>query len=1058
MMYPLLFLCALIGCSQGFLPSIQSPDLESLTHEDITMDALLAVGSDACKEDAQIKGQTFNQPALLNPENLLYACLGVSGDAGLSGSKFREALNEIISENSLIDRDQAFRPAHHFNDEEIERGRDIITQGVSIVKANLQQENFEAARRALGAVTHTLQDFYSHSNWFELGNQYPNPNLLRPDLQLQNTAGVNTPTCNDCDMKVCPNVILPQILNTNTLTSGYVSLTPQGKCNHGDSTRGGINKDFGGGELTPDGTDPHLVASFTATEATKNLLQDLRTAFGNTLFLRMLGITRSAVVCFVIDTTGSMGDDIAEVRKLTSQIINDNIGTANEPSLYILVEFNDPVVGPVTSTTDPEEMKQTVNSIRVAGGGDIPELSLTGIELALLTAPPLSDIFVFTDAPPKDTQLLDTVKSLIESTRSKVSFLLTNALSRRRSRRSALTNAANSFYQQLAQLSGGQAIEVTKATLPLATAIIKDSITSSLGGAVTLLQVDSSQTKTFSFLVDPRVQNMTLYITGLSINFTLQNPAGVSQNSTPGAGPLASVFLVGNLYRVPLNEGNLTGRWQITITSPQDYSLRVTGRSTLNLMSQFVEVFDGPHPGFAEISARPPAGQNATLLVTVTGAEMLFGVELGLVSADGELLRNSSVTRLREGTYLARVPRLPDVPFTLLLMGQEADGRRFQRQSTTQIQASQITLQVQRSVVLVPGEPISVPFTVETRGIEGVIGIRARDDQRFVTAFDNSLNVDSTGNATGMLSLSVPTGTPSGTTSVVTIEAESTETRQSNFALLRLSVIQRLHQDIDITPPVCRVLNDSLDCPVLCGNATWEVRLLMTDGNGTGLQPPRISITIPDRPVNETSTTIIDQVQDENGYNATLLTYRASCCVTTVEISAVDKESNVGREDDNISKPINRKRQHKSFLRKKQNMRVINRHRLHQRNSTGNNRQQHGTKVQDIDVTPPVCRVVSESLDCPVPCWDGWWEVTLHMTDGNGTGIKYPHTSYKITDKLFNQTFFNFLPAKKDENGYNVTLINFVASCCDTNVEISAVDNANNVGRNEELKCGPTHK
>ena len=106
-------------------------------------------------------------------------------------------------------------------------------------------------------------------------------------------------------------------------------------------------------------------------------------------------------------------------------------------------------------------------------------------------------------------------------------------------------------------------------------------------------------------------------------------------------------------------------------------------------------------------------------------------------------------------------------------------------------------------------------------------------------------------------------------------------------------------QDIDVTPPVCRVVNESLDCPVPCGNAMWEVTLLMTDGNGTGLRDPRISIT----PVNETSTAIIDQVKDENGYNATLLTYRASCCVTNVEFSAVDNEGNVGRCDFSIRQP-----------------------------------------------------------------------------------------------------------------------------------------------------------
>lgn len=39
-------------------------------------------------------------------------------------------------------------------------------------------------------VPHTLQDFYSHSNWVELGNVEPFSNLLRADLPLENLAGV----------------------------------------------------------------------------------------------------------------------------------------------------------------------------------------------------------------------------------------------------------------------------------------------------------------------------------------------------------------------------------------------------------------------------------------------------------------------------------------------------------------------------------------------------------------------------------------------------------------------------------------------------------------------------------------------------------------------------------------------------------------------------------------------------------------------------------------------------------------------------------------------------
>ena len=56
----------------------------------------------------------------------------------------------------------------------------------------------------------------------------------------------------------------------------------------------------------------------------------------------MIGIARASVVCFVIDTTSSMHDDIQEVKRVVNQIIDSTKGTQDEPSEYILVPFNDP--------------------------------------------------------------------------------------------------------------------------------------------------------------------------------------------------------------------------------------------------------------------------------------------------------------------------------------------------------------------------------------------------------------------------------------------------------------------------------------------------------------------------------------------------------------------------------------------------------------------------------------------------------------------------------------------------------------------------------------------
>ncbi|XP_051505852.1 uncharacterized protein LOC127413059 [Myxocyprinus asiaticus] len=102
----------------------------------------------------------------------------------------------------------------------------------------------------------------------------------------------------------------------------------------------------------------------------------------------------------------------------------------------------------------------------------------------------------------------------------------------------------------------------------------------------------------------------------------------------------------------------------------------------------------------------------------------------------------------------------------------------------------------------------------------------------------------------------------------------------------------------DTTPPVCRVVNESLQCPLSCGNATWEVTYIMTDINGSGIDYPSF-ITTGSGEINIT----LDTTLDENGYNATLVTYTGSCCFTEVEIIVLDKAGNRGKCPFSIQHP-----------------------------------------------------------------------------------------------------------------------------------------------------------
>jgi von Willebrand factor type D domain len=126
---------------------------------------------------------------------------------------------------------------YHFDNENLQGGsKRLIDLKLKIIE-ELQQSspNGAGARQALGEALHTLQDFYSHSNWVELKK----PNI---DNRL-GRAVISNPVEG---FKPCPNS--PSKLEgqgLRGLTTGYfVPNTPSGKCRHGNLTIwDGISKD-----------------------------------------------------------------------------------------------------------------------------------------------------------------------------------------------------------------------------------------------------------------------------------------------------------------------------------------------------------------------------------------------------------------------------------------------------------------------------------------------------------------------------------------------------------------------------------------------------------------------------------------------------------------------------------------------------------------------------------------------------------------------------------------------------------------------------------------------
>ncbi|XP_003448088.2 von Willebrand factor A domain-containing protein 7 isoform X1 [Oreochromis niloticus] len=862
------------------------------THVSITGMALLQKVQETCRAVAEKNGYEFN-PTGSSPEELVQACLGPTAKGEVSGAKFHSALQEIYTQNGLVDRDFVNSAPHHFNSEAFLEGRSLITQGMVTIKINIHNENFQAARTTLGRVLHTLQDFYSHSNWVELGYTKPYSNLINPGLPLDNLADVNTHTCSDCASGTCPNQLLPNILKDKKLTSGYMgvfsSVKPKGKCSHGGATdltskinpRGGISKD----ERRQDNLAFYNAAVKAATDASLELLQDLRLAVGDEDFLRMMGIARSSVLCFVIDTTGSMSDDIEEARSVVYQIIDQYKGTQDEPSEYILVPFNDPEFGPMIRTTHADKMKEEISKLKASGGGDDPEMCLSGLQLALTGAPSSSDIYVFTDALAKDIELKDTIEALISSTKSKVSFFITAPFGRRRR---SLRAASFDDYKDIALLSGGQAIQVSKSELSQATDIILDTSTSAL---VTVLQRarNPGTQETFPVTLDETLKNITIYITGTSITFTLTNPAGVTQSQSEASGKLGTIQTVGNLHRIRLNSDKQAGTWQININSNQPYTLKITGQSTITFIYDFVESFAGPHPGYAVLSGRPQAGQSATLMLTVMGRRgpsSMTAEQVGLAKVSGpESVSNGVLTQMDNGEILVTVDAVPEGEFVVIVKGTDkVSNSQFQRQSNTQMSLSKVKIQAVVDSSVEPGQAFKLPFSVMTQSSDGKYSISARNDRNFPMSFPNELTLVTGQYANATLTITPPASTESGTDVTLTIDAKSSNGVDSNYAVLRLSVVTKI---TDFIQPLCKVVSVQANkCPhdlSQCGPFRWELSANITDGNGTGIE----SISLHQGNGTLTYTSLSAPIIVAN--------YNASCCSQIVEIIAVDKVGNVGK-------------------------------------------------------------------------------------------------------------------------------------------------------------------
>jgi hypothetical protein len=89
-----------------------------------------------------------------------------------------------------------------------------------------------------------------------------------------------------------------------------------------------------------------------------------------------------------------MSSIIAATREQAIAIARGRIGTKDEPIDYVVAPFNDPSTGPVMKTSDFDTFVANVGTLSAIGGGDCPELAISGILDALEVMEGGGDLFI----------------------------------------------------------------------------------------------------------------------------------------------------------------------------------------------------------------------------------------------------------------------------------------------------------------------------------------------------------------------------------------------------------------------------------------------------------------------------------------------------------------------------------------------------------------------------------------------------------------------------------------------------------------------------------------
>lgn len=716
----------------------------------------------------------------------------------------QRAITEIVDANGAVDdglSQALFRPSRHFTNEDFSGAsqRLVTLRGQINTALTANPPKGAQARVLLGQALHTVQDFYAHSNWVELGNATINVNLGRitfPDPPFFTFA--------------------PCLFNVNNLTggtgggltSGYV-VEPTvceafpGKCAHGNYTVlcPGINKDRNtsipiiGAPVSPF----HPAAAALAQAATVDyvLNQVLADVAGDDRAIRALLDVRGSVA-FVIDDTGSMGPEINGVKSIVNQLVAlVDADPDRRPSNWVLVRFGDPDIGNAFVTDDAAALLAAVNALFASGGGDCPELSQGAMLEAINNADPASQLYLFTDASAKDGGLRNVVIATAQARQTQLNFPLTGTCS-----------PIDEAYLREAEETGGQVFLVNQSETDLFFNLIEPRLSPSLVRVLARRQELSGAPITLPIPVDTTISRLLVAVSvGPTGTVLLRRPDG-SAVLPSDAGVTITELTGGSVISI---DSPVPGAWELDLDGSGEVTAVVDAVSSIELRDfAFVDPNEDIHGGFFPIPGQPVVAQTAFGQVTLLGpfADAAFELvdQTGNLLAEPSLLQGFTLEDVdlfveADETRFTGSIDVPAGSFRLEAIGTDTNGFSFRRQMPTLFRARTVGVDVDPDAIDVApiGVPVSITFFVTNAGDAGSFSLEGGDTGGFVTGVTpTAVSLESGATAPVSVDLFVPPGVEEGTLFSVTLTAtRASDPDDFNSATANLGVQGDLPPELD---------------------------------------------------------------------------------------------------------------------------------------------------------------------------------------------------------------------------------------------------------------------